>query len=77
MSWTRDIDGELVNLDYVQQIEITELEVEEATDPTHALVAIWSGNSESIILMSGDEKTCRAKLDQIALKLHMIGDNSK
>lgn len=75
MSWMKTVEGNLVNLEYVESVTLNELEEPEGgfdiAEPTHGIFAN-NAEGESFSLFQGDEEYCRAKLEQLLSKLPMV-----
>lgn len=70
MSWIRDVDGDLVNLEHVQSITVTELE-HSKDEETHGCWANTPGDNSHTLLLGSEEK-CKALRDAIAAKVSII-----
>lgn len=72
MSWIRDLDDNLVNLDHVARLEV--VEVEDAVEgSTHALVAKFPREEEPTAwLAEGNQTHCRNKLEALAKGVHIV-----
>lgn len=70
MSWTRDLDSNLVNLDHVQAIDVAELEEANGSE-THCLLARFPGDNDRI-LDTGTEDEMRNKQSLFTSKLPMV-----
>lgn len=75
MSWARDLDADLINLDHVQRVQVLPL-AEAQGDATHALFAylpiLADGAEPDVILFIGTEQQCMEKREAIAKALHMV-----
>lgn len=71
MSWIKDLDGHLVNLDHCKSIDVSELEAQTQHE-THCIVAQWVDETEGRILDTGSEEQMRSKQALIASKLPMV-----
>ena len=75
MTWLRDLDDDLLNLDHVQSIEVLEQEQEpgEESSETHAVIARFPGEiNNARYIFVGSEADCRVHRDKIMLKLPMV-----
>lgn len=75
MSWIRTTSDQILNLDYIACIAVSELEEPEGgcniDDPSHGVFAN-DAEGESWLLAEGDEEYCNAKREQIAAKLPLV-----
>jgi hypothetical protein len=62
----------LVNLDYVEKIEVLGVEKQEDDEPDYCLIAYFTDKGYTTWLTSGTEEQCLRMLDAIASKLHMV-----
>ena len=75
MSWIRTTSNQILNLDAVASLTVSELEEPEGgrdvDDSTHGVFAN-DLEGESWLLADGSEEYCNAKLEQITAKLPMV-----
>lgn len=73
MTWLRDLDDDLINLDHVQTVDVVEL-ADPQEGETHCVLAVFPGGDtgNARYLFTGDEAACRAHRDKIMLKLPMV-----
>lgn len=72
MSWIRDTEEDLHNLDHVQSLDVHEVEGEGVDEEkAHGVIARFP-SGDSTVLFLGTEKECRTKIDLIATKLPMV-----
>lgn len=75
MSWIRDLDDNLVNLDHVARLEVVEVDNESGGEHkhTHALIARFPNNEEPAAwLLEGNPSQCINKLEAIAKGIHVV-----
>ena len=75
MSWIRTTSGDVLNLDYIASIDVNEQAEpdggRDVDDATHGVFANDAAG-ESWLLAEGDEEHCKAKMEQIIVKLPMV-----
>lgn len=74
MSWIRDTEGNLINLDHVREVYIGETEADGETPAEHQVVAKHADGEEGAIstLFAGSKAECETQRDGIAAKLPMV-----
>lgn len=73
MSWIKDEEGDLHNLDHVASLIVAEAVKEGETDSTHGvfLVMPW-GDTAEVPVFTGNEAECHERRELIAKKLHVV-----
>ena len=75
MSFIRDTSSQIINLDYIASIGVSEQAEPEGgwdVDEEHFGVFANDAEGESFLLATGSEEYCNARLEQIAAKLPMV-----
>ena len=76
MSWIRDAEGRVINLDKIEVFAVVELEENEDGN-THALQAQFTAGETdtAAMILFGYQADCEIFLINICRKLHMVAPN--